>query len=90
MQFDDLQIVFIGLSVVFVGLLFIVLLCTVFGLFSSSGKKKTPIAVPETADKTEHVIENREELLVCIAAAVSEYTGKNLDGIKILNIKEID
>lgn len=90
------NVVLLGLGVVFVGLISIVVLCSLMGgivrLFSKKEKRPvaTPVA-PAAAPVAAPVaaIPNRGELVAAIACAVAEELGTDVNAIRIVSLKKI-
>lgn len=83
----------LGIGTVFIGLICIVLLCKLIGLFcgASSAQTETKKApAPATVAKpANEVTANRGEIVAAISAAIAEELGTDVTGIKILSIKKI-
>ena len=87
----DWMVVVMGVGVVFFGLVLIILICKIMGLFFAKTKKQesksqavaaTPVA--ETA-----TIENRQEIIAAVSAVVAEELGTDVSAIRILSFKKI-
>ena len=87
---SDSLIVAIGVAVVFVGLICIVVLCKFIGLCCGAAKKdvKTAPSAPVVAQNNAP-IENRQEIIAAVSAAVAEELGKDIAAIRILSFKKI-
>ncbi len=92
-------VVVMGLSIVFIGLVCIILVCKLMSLAVGIGEKspesaaqnKPAASQPQQAvtPQSASEIPSRSELAAAIAAAISEYSGKDISGIRILSIKKI-
>lgn len=88
------NVVLLGLGVVFVGLISIVVLCSLMGgivrLFSKKEKKPeaAPVA-PAAPAAPVAAIPNRGELVAAIACAVAEELGTDVNAIRIVSLKKI-
>lgn len=95
-------VVLMGLSVVFVGLICIIFVCKLMSFVIndvfkvSAGKSEQAESLPapaaaalDTAQRSSEAIPSRPELAAAIAAAIAEYTGKDISGIRILSIKKV-
>ena len=92
-------VVVMGLSIVFIGLICIIVVCKIMSLLvgigeksSGSAEKNQPAAVStQQASKPQSgsAIPSRPELVAAISAAISEYSGKDISGIRILSIKKL-
>lgn len=92
---DNLYVVGMGLGVVFVGLIAIIILCYIIGaICMSSGKKdetaaaSAPAAAPAAAPAPAP-IENRQEIIAAVSAALAEEMGTDISAIRILSFKKI-
>jgi len=88
-------VVLMGLGVVFFGLICIIFVCKCMSFVVSKIEKAPASAkIPESqipkqnSTKTE-AIPSRPELVAAIAAAIAEYTGKDISGIRIHSIKKL-
>ena len=84
---DNLYVVGMGLGVVFIGLISIIILCYIIGAVCMASVKKTepetvqaPVAAP---------IENRQEIIAAVSAALAEEMGTDISAIRILSFKKI-
>lgn len=79
-----------GLGLTFIGLICIILICSIMGVLCKKFIKGAPevseakIAVP--AKKAE--IANKGEFVAAVAAAIAEDIGTDVSGIKVLSIKQ--
>ena len=88
----DAQVVIIGVGTVFAGLVCIVLLCKIIGLFCGKAKtsEKTVTAAPAPqVQQTAQPIENRQQIIAAVSAAVAEELGTDVSAIRILSFKKI-
>ena len=89
------NVVLLGLGIVFVGLISIVVLCSLMGgvMRLLTGKKEAPVAVPAPAKTASApaatAIPNRGELAAAIACAVAEELGTDVQAIRIVSLKKI-
>ena len=88
---DNLYVVGMGLGVVFVGLISIIILCYIIGaICMSSGKKEETAAVSAPAAAPAPApIENRQEIIAAVSAALAEEMGTDISAIRILSFKKI-
>lgn len=87
-------VVLMGIGTVFVGLICIIILCKIMSavirLFQKSPENKIEQATPvQNTSPASKAIPARGELSAAIAAAIAEYTGKDISGIRILSIKKL-
>ena len=95
-EVNDLFVVIMGMSTVFVGLICIIILCKILGVCCQLLAKKeaneapapTTIA-PVTAAPTPAVITNRRETVAAIAAAIAEDLGTDVSAIRIVSIEKL-
>ena len=84
----------IGIAVVFVGLACIIGLVELMNLFTSkigTGKaKEEPTAkAPVSAPASSGVIENRDEIVAAVCAAVAEENGTDISAIRVVSFKKV-
>lgn len=97
---DGGLVVLMGMGIVFVGLICIVLLCSLMSKVVKILEKMTesapapaaapvatPAAVPVAA--VQEPIANRQELVAAISAALAEELGTDVSGIRILSLKKV-
>jgi len=96
-EVNDLFVVVMGISTVFIGLVCIIILCKILGVCCQLLSKKddqaqqaapSPVA-PVTAAPTPAVIPNRRETVAAIAAAIAEDLGTDVSAIRILSIEKL-
>lgn len=84
----------IGIAVVFVGLVVIIGLVELMNLVTTKaeGKKKATApapAAPAPAQAIGGVIENRDEIVAAVCAAVAEENGTDISAIRVVSFKKI-
>lgn len=87
----------IGIAVVFVGLVVIIGLVELMNLVTTKaeGKKKATAPAPAApaasapAQVTGGVIENRDEIVAAVCAAVAEENGTDISAIRVVSFKKI-
>ena len=81
-------VVLMGIGTVFVGLICIIIVCSIMSalvrLFDTKGR---PAVTKQTDDNGE--IPNREKLVVAISAAIAEELGEDVGAIRILSLKKV-
>jgi len=89
-------VVLMGLSIVFIGLICIIVVCKLMSLAvgiggksSDSSEKAATAPVQQQASQPTSAIPSRPELAAAMAAAISEYSGKDISGIRIISIKKL-
>lgn len=92
-EISNTFVVVLGISVVFIGLICIVLLCKIVSAICMlSERKKTEPDVTVSAAKattTNEPIQNRQEIIAAVSAAVAEELGTDISAIRILSFKKI-
>ncbi len=84
--------VLIGVGAVFAGLICIIIMCKIVGLFCGAKKPVDNAAtVPATpvASAKPQVIENRQEIIAAVSAAIAEDLGTDVSSIRILSFKKL-
>lgn len=84
-------VVIMGIGTVFVGLLLLVILCKIITALCSVGKKSEETVAPKTVAPApaEKPIENRQEIIAAVSAALAEEMGTDISAIRILSFKKI-
>ena len=91
-KLNDGFVVALGIGTVFVGLICIVILCKIVGLFCGAAKKsENAPAVTNTnaAPASNQPIQNRQEIIAAVSAVVAEELGTDVSAIRILSFKKI-
>ncbi len=88
---SNLFIVGMGVGTVFLGLICIVLLCLIMSAICRVAERKpkttaAPVAAPASA---ENPIENRQEIIAAVSAALAEEMGTDISAIRIHSFKKI-
>ena len=85
-------VVAMGLGTVFVGLICIVFITKIMSFCCKGAAKKEEkpapamkAAVPAPAAE----IANKQEFVAAVSAAIAEYSGKDMEGLRIISIKRI-
>ena len=80
----------LGVGVVFFGLVLLVIIVSLMNFFTNKFTKKE---LPKTEDKSPSVtndkIENKQEILAAVCAAVAEENGTDISAIRVLSFKKI-
>ena len=82
------MVVVMGVGVVFVGLVLIILICKIMGLFfikSTKVKSNTPAAAVATSTP----IENRQEIIAAVTAACAEEMGTDIAALRVISFKKL-
>ena len=86
----DWMVVVMGVGVVFVGLVLIILICKIMGLFfAKSAKVENKPATKVAPAATNATIENRQEIIAAVSAVAAEELGTDISAIRILSFKKI-
>lgn len=94
MPVSDTLIVVLGISVVFIGLICIVILCKIMSAVCSMAESKKEDAdiiqsAPAMTSAAPQPIENKQEIIAAVSAAVAEELGTDISAIRILSFKKI-
>ena len=88
-------VVVLGIGTVFTGLICLILLCKIVSLLSSIANKAketnavTPPATVTAPVATSEPIENRQEIIAAVSAAIAEELGTDISALRILSFKKI-
>lgn len=87
----DWMVVVMGVGVVFIGLVLIILICKIMGLFFTGESKSTEavVAAKPAVATNNAVIPNREEIIAAVTAACAEDMGKDVSAIRVVSFKKI-
>ncbi len=89
---SNLFVCLLGIGTVFIGLICLILLCKIVGLLTNKAEKTTEKATPVTAvsvSKASQTIENRQEIVAAVSAAIAEELGTDISALRILSFKKI-
>ncbi len=83
-----------GIGTVFIGLVCIVILCMVTSLFFKSkekGTKEGDVSAPAATavPAAPAVIENRQEIIAAVTAAVAEEMGTEVSALRVVSFKKL-
>ena len=78
-----------GIGTVFVGLICLIIICSVIGAFCRIGTKKKAAAPAPVAPAAPAVIENKQEILAAVSAAIAEELGTDVSAIRITSFKKL-
>lgn len=83
------MVILLGIGIVFLGLICLVIVCSIFGLIgkATNGSKKKEEIVPAAAKEEE--IPDRQEFVAAVSAAIAEELGTDVSAIRILSIKRM-
>jgi len=88
-------VVLLGMGIVFVGLICLVILCTVMGRIFGAVQAKSeavaaaPAAAAPAAPAAPVEIPNRGEFIAAVSAAIAEEVGADVSAIRILSVKRV-
>ena len=83
------MVVLLGVGIVFVGLICIVIVCSIFGLIGKTGNKTKKPKEGGLQVAAEEEIPDRQEFVAAVSAAIAEELGKDVSAIRILSIKRM-
>ena len=81
-------VVVLGVGIVFIGLVSIVILIKIIGLFFKNKKDVQTVATPATSIASAP-IQNRQEIIAAVSAAIAEELGTDISAIRIHSFKKI-
>ena len=87
---NNLTVILMGVGIVFVGLISLIIICSITGAICKALIKEKPAvgtgapAVAESADE----IPNRGEFVAAVSAAIAEASGTDAAGIRIIKIEK--
>ena len=80
----------LGLGTVFVGLISLIfiirLMSFLYGLFAGKSASRAPTAAPAA---TSEPIENRQQFVAAVSAAIATVMGTEVSGLRITSIKKV-
>lgn len=91
-EVSNLFVVVLGVGTVFLGLICIVILCKIIGLFCGAAKNKEKDSTPtpvNTAPAMNQPIQNKQEIIAAVSAVIAEELGTDVSAIRILSFKKI-
>lgn len=85
------MVVVMGVGTVFVGLICIIVLCKIMGLFFASSAKTEKVKAKENSAPAVQsaVIQNRQEIIAAVTAAAAEEMGKDISAIRVISFKKL-
>ena len=80
----------LGLGTVFVGLICLIFIIKLMGFVCGAAAKKSPLpaAAPAKLAATD-AIENRQQFVAAVAAAIATVLGTDVTGLRITSIKKV-
>lgn len=81
-------VVCMGIGTVFVGLVFIILICQFVSLFFKNGKSENSATLPK---KTESAMsdEERGKVIAAVCAAAAEDMGTDISALRVVSFKKL-
>ena len=83
-------VVVMGIGTVFVGLICIIVICKIMSLFfvKKSAAETEVKTVPAAPVKAE-IIENRQEIIAAVTAAIAEEMGTDVSALRVVSFKKV-
>lgn len=86
------MVVVMGIGTVFVGLICIIILCKIMGLFlagtnKTEEKAATTVKAAPVANSAE--IQNRQEIIAAVTAVAAEEMGKDISALRVISFKKL-
>lgn len=84
-------VIVMGLGTTFVGLICIILLCSILGVLCKALVKedKAPAAKSATASQSLPMPENKQEILAAVCAVIAEELGTEVEALKVVSFKRV-
>lgn len=93
---SNATVVGLGVGMVFFGLICLIAICYLLGfVMKSIGKKSLESVqavksdIPPSAERSPVSVENRQELIAAVSAAIAEELGTDVEAIRIKSIKKL-
>jgi len=88
---SNLFVVLMGVGTVFVGLICIIIMCKIIGLFCSIGNKKVEKATAVTPANTNTgvTLANRQEIIAAVCAVCAEDMGVDVNALRVKSFKKL-
>lgn len=81
-------VIVMGIGTVFVGLICIIIICKIMSLFFVKKKAAPEVKAPAAPVKTQ-VIENRQEIIAAVTAAIAEEMGTDVSALRVISFKKV-
>lgn len=92
-EVSNLFVCALGIGTVFLGLVCLIVLCKVIGFFCNRPSKKAPVAAAEAPQQKATVsatpIQNKQEIIAAVSAAIAEELGTDVSAIRITSFKKL-
>ena len=82
-------VVLLGVGIVFLGLVCIVILIKIVGLFFKNANNTVENATPTVTQTVNQPIANRQEIIAAVSAVIAEELGTDISAIRIHSFKKI-
>lgn len=79
----------LGIGTVFFGLICIVFLCFIIGLFCKGKRQENNENNETKTKKNTEPIENRQEIIAAVTAVCAEEMGKDINALRVVSFKKI-
>lgn len=92
MELNGFLVMLLGMGTVFVGLIILILLIMLMGAIMRKAVKEPAPAAPKAAAApaaAQQGIQNRQEFVAAVSAAIAEDMGTEADGLRIKSIKKL-
>lgn len=89
MQIPTWFVIVIGLTIVFIGLISLIVICYLMGAVCKALIKDEPSSALVKNVPTSDTIPNKQELIAAVSAAVAEELGEDVSAIRITSIRKI-
>lgn len=83
------EVCIVGTAIVFIGLICLIVICSIMGLFFKGAKGKAKEPKQSVAPSAKVEIPNRQEFIAAVSAAIAEHMGSDISGIRIVSIKKV-
>ncbi len=81
-------VIVMGIGTVFVGLICIIIICKIMSLFFIKKTTAPEVKAPTAPVKTQ-VIENRQEIIAAVTAAIAEEMGTEVNALRVISFKKV-
>ena len=83
-------VVVMGIATVFIGLICIILLCSILGAICKVFvKEDAPKAQPQVKANNLPMPENKQEILAAVCAVIAEELGTEVEALKVVSFKRV-
>lgn len=83
-------VVAMGIGIVFVGLISIVIICSIMSaILAPKGKKTVEAVKAAPTAAVDNKIENRQEIIAAVSAVIAEELGTDISALRIHSFKKI-